>query len=215
MCFSASASFGSAILLSIIGVGCVANTKKKSQVMFASIPFFFAVQQLTEGFIWLSVKTDNDDIYRTMLLHFYLIFAYVLWPSFVPASIYLLEKNPVKIKLLRFISIAGIMLSVSYTFFLIRFPVTMESGIYHIKYIMDFPASFMTFASIAYGISTVLPQFISSVKRMKWMGMLIIFSYTITLIFYKEYIISVWCYFSALVSVVIYFILDKLHHSDE
>ena len=54
MCFSATASFGASAVLGVIGVAAVAKAKTKPQRLFASIPLVFAVQQLSEGFLWLS-----------------------------------------------------------------------------------------------------------------------------------------------------------------
>ena len=39
MCFSAGASFGAGVLLSVIGVASVKKTSSSSQLIFASIPF--------------------------------------------------------------------------------------------------------------------------------------------------------------------------------
>lgn len=211
MCFSANASFASSILLSVIGVTSVAKTTSKSQMMFAGIPIFFAVQQCTEGFIWLSFK-NNDEAFRNGLLYLYLSFAYVLWPVFIPISILLIEKNVVRKKILKFISLIGIALSLSYLVCLMTFSVSVTSGNYHISYLLKFPDWFLSISSIVYGVVTLLPQFISGIKGMKWMGLLVSLSYLFSLIFYTEYIISIWCFFAALISVVIYFILQQQNH---
>ncbi|MCK7469205.1 MAG: hypothetical protein MZU91_14515 [Desulfosudis oleivorans] len=47
-------------------------------------------------------------------------------------------------------------------------------------------------------------------KRMPLMGALIFISCLITGIFYKEYLTSVWCFFAALISVVIYWIINEV-----
>jgi hypothetical protein len=46
MCFSANASFGSAVILGVIGIGALLQVSGKTQVAIALIPMFFAVQQL-------------------------------------------------------------------------------------------------------------------------------------------------------------------------
>ena len=215
MCFSANACFGSFILLSMIGVAAVAKTKSSSQVMFASIPFVFAIQQMTQGFIWVYVKTDHSKIFLTQLIYLYLTFAYIFWPSFIPISILLFETNSFKRKVLRVISFFGIVLSIFYSYCLIHFPVSLKFETYHLKYILGFPIGYLIIGNIFYGMTTVIPLFISGIKKMKWLGILIVVSYVFTLIFYQEYTISVWCYFSALISVVIYFIINQECHTKE
>lgn len=41
MCFSANASFGSAIVLALIGVAAIRKTKSTDQLIFSLIPFVF------------------------------------------------------------------------------------------------------------------------------------------------------------------------------
>ena len=55
MCFSANASFISGSVLTIVGVATVLKAKTPSQAAFGSVPFIFAIQQFSEGFVWLSL----------------------------------------------------------------------------------------------------------------------------------------------------------------
>lgn len=50
MCFSASASFG---------VASIKKTHHPSQLLFASIPFIFGVQQIAEGLLWLTLSNPD------------------------------------------------------------------------------------------------------------------------------------------------------------
>jgi hypothetical protein len=59
MCFSASASFGASLVLSVIGVATIKNTRHREQLPFASIPFVFAVQQFSEGVLWLTLPYSD------------------------------------------------------------------------------------------------------------------------------------------------------------
>jgi hypothetical protein len=51
MCFSASASFGAGIVLAVIGVATIKKREQPSQIYFATIPFLFSIQQVSEGFL--------------------------------------------------------------------------------------------------------------------------------------------------------------------
>jgi len=39
------------------------------------------------------------------------------------------------------------------------------------------------------------------------MGVLVLLSYLVTKLFFEDYVLSVWCFFAAIISVMIYFIL--------
>ena len=55
MCFSANASFIAGATISAIGVVTLKKVKAPSQIVFASIPLIFGVQQLSEGVLWLTI----------------------------------------------------------------------------------------------------------------------------------------------------------------
>lgn len=63
--------------------------------------------------------------------------------------------------------------------------------------------------SILYIGSTVITPFFSGIKKMKWLGIVFLASYLFAITFYNGFVISVWCFFAALLSfVVLWIILD-------
>ncbi len=65
----------------------------------------------------------------------------------------------------------------------------------------------MSIAFVFYLITTIAPFFISSVKRMWVFGILIAVSCVVTGIFFSQYLTSVWCFFAAVISIIVYWIL--------
>jgi len=55
MCFSASVSFGASALLTTCGALSIRKAQGPAQKLFASTPFFFGIQQFSEGCIWLAL----------------------------------------------------------------------------------------------------------------------------------------------------------------
>ncbi|HKB44680.1 MAG TPA: hypothetical protein VKC90_09825, partial [Chitinophagaceae bacterium] len=47
-------------------------------------------------------------------------------------------------------------------------------------------------------------------KKMKWLGIVFIASYVFSLIFFSGFLVSVWCYFAALLSIVVLWIVWEL-----
>jgi hypothetical protein len=62
-------------------------------------------------------------------------------------------------------------------------------------------------AFIIYLIVTITPLFISSIKRTHLLGVLMFLSCLVTAIFFTQYLTSVWCFFAAFISGVIFWIL--------
>jgi hypothetical protein len=54
MCFSPTASFVAGVAISTVGVATLKNVKNKREIPFALVPLIFGIQQIIEGFVWLS-----------------------------------------------------------------------------------------------------------------------------------------------------------------
>ncbi len=208
MCFSAEASFAGGIVISIIGIATITKVHKPSQLVFASIPLFFGIQQFAEGFLWLMLPNPDAIIAQKFATYLFLIMADFLWPMMIPLAVLLMEKNEKKKRILRVFAITGLLLSLYYAFCLLSFNIYPQISGYHILYKTDFPKSLAMFAFAIYLIVTIIPLFVSSIQRTHLLGALMFLSCLITAIFFRQYLTSVWCFFAALISVVIFWILS-------
>lgn len=207
MCFSAEASLAGGVIISAIGIVTVTKVHKPSQVLFACIPLFFGLQQVTEGVLWLTIPgTGHDDLLQ-FSTYLFLIMADILWPIMIPLSVLFMEENKKKKKALRGLLLAGISLSGYYSFCLLTYTVRPEIMGYHIQYTTDFPKSLSYPAFAVYLIVTITPLLISSIKKTHLLGFLMFSSCVVTAIFFTQFLTSVWCFFAALISAVIFWIL--------
>jgi hypothetical protein len=207
MCFSAEASFAGGVIISAIGIVTVKKVHKPSQLIFASIPLFFGIQQLVEGCLWLTIPLPEYINLQKIATYIFLIMADFLWPTMIPLAVLMMEDNEKKKKSVRILLVLGILLSSYYMFCLLFFNITPIITGYHIKYVTDFPKSLSNPAFIIYLIVTITPLFISSIKRTHLLGILMFLSCLVTAIFFTQYLTSVWCFFAALISAVIFWIL--------
>ena len=207
MCFSATASFGAGIVLSGIGAATLQKTHHRSQRMFAAIPFIFSIQQFAEGLLWLSMTQPSYEELRTPATYFFLFIAQVIWPIWVPSSILKLENPKSASGTQKMLVIVGAMVSVYLLTCLLIFNVEANITGNHIAYTQNYPSSIIPVSGILYIIATIAPSFFSAHPRMKLLGIAVSVSYIVTAIFYQHYIISVWCFFAAIVSISIYAIL--------
>ena len=209
MCFSPEASFTGGVLIFSIGIVTVKSVHKPNQLVFAIIPLFFGIQQITEGFLWLSLQNPDFPNIQKLTSTFFLILAEVLWPMVIPISVLLMEKNKSKKRILRIFLIMGILLSAYYAYCLLNFNVNPQIVDYHIQYNNDFPVAFRNVAFAVYLIATIAPLFVSSVKKMHFLGGLMFLSCFISTLFFMQYLTSVWCFFAAFISVAIFWILKN------
>lgn len=208
MCFSSAASFGASGLLLVIGTAAIVKSTNRRQLPYAAIPVIFAVQQFTEGFLWLTLQGDfpGDQYIFTYL---YLFFAEVLWPIWIPVSFLMLEiNNPKKLFQKHLVGI-GLIVGMYLAYCLTSFDVRAEISGNHIKYILDYPKPLQGFGNLFYGLATIFPAFFSGIKWMNLFGILILISYLVSAFYFQHAVISVWCYFAALISLIVYFLLPK------
>ena len=201
MCFSAPASFSASLILGVVGVITVKKVQTPSQLAFACIPFLFSFQQFTEGVLWLALTHKEFAFLESISTYLFLIFAQIIWPTWVPLSIMFLEKDAKRKKAFYFISGIGILLSLYLTYCFIAYDVQAEISNHHVKYNLDFPHTqhLLWLSALFYFIPTVLSTFVSSVKRMQILGMAILLSSVITRLFTLKYFISIWCFFVIIV----------------
>ena len=211
MCFSPEASFAGGVIISAIGIAAVRKVHNPSQIVFASIPLFFGIQQIAEGFVWITLPGHDYINLQKISTYLFLIMAQVIWPLMIPVSIMLMEKNNRRKRILRILSGLGLSLSIYYSYCLLTFSVNPEISGHHILYKNGFPHSISNPAFAVYLIVTITPLFISGIKRTWLLGILMTLSCLIAAIFFRQYLTSVWCFFAALISGVIFWILSDSH----
>jgi hypothetical protein len=210
MCFSANASFGAGAALLAAGVLSVRFIRKPEQIPFAVIPLIFGIQQICEGFLWLSLMNTEYQSWQNGSTYAFLVFAQIVWPAWVPFSIFLIEKNNLRKKILLGLSMIGGSVSIYLAYCIFNFPLLASISSHHIHYELKFPLHQVYLSGILYFIPTVLPAFFSSVKSMRFFGVCILISYVITKIFFGENLVSVWCYFAAVLSVIVLLIMKNI-----
>ena len=211
MCFSATASFSAGVVLLGIGALTVKSSHRRRELPLAAIPLLFAIQQLTEGVIWLTFRYDAPQL-NVAMTYFYSFFSHVLWPIYVPVAVLLIE--PLRWRrtvLLGFVA-AGLAAGLFLLQILLTFPVVSRPTGQHMEYVSPhfFAATVMTLYLLA---ATVSPMF-SSYRLVKVFGVLALLSFAAAYGFYATWFISVWCFFAALLSAVIYlhFVLQGRHN---
>jgi hypothetical protein len=144
--------------------------------------------------------------------------AQVLWPIMIALSVLLMEENRRRKRILWTLLAMGLTLSSYYAYCLTFYKVSPKIMGYHIQYTTDFPESLSMFAFTVYLIATITPLFVSSIKKTHFLGILMSASCLVTAIFFTQYFTSVWCFFAALMSGVIFWILrdsKKKFHFDK
>jgi len=153
MCFSSNASFGAGIILSTIGILSIKLAKLPNQIMFACIPLVFAIQQLTEGFLWVALLNPKYASLEIVSTYNFLFFAQVVWPFLVPFSIYKLEKEIRRKKILFGLSVIGLVVSMYLAYCLLNYQVVANIIGNHMSYKQDYPKDISKYCALLYIIA--------------------------------------------------------------
>ena len=217
MCFSLEASFISGTVLAVVGVVAIKKTHTIPQAMFAGSPLLFSFQQISEGFVWLSITNTEYSSWLKPSATIFLTIAEVIWPIWISLSLLLLEKKKTNKIILIFLFGIGVIVSIYLGVQLLSNRIIVEQTSHHIYYNFGVPETIIQVFSILYFIAAVLPLFITSIniKKTVPIGLLIFFSYLVSKIYFENYVLSIWCFFAALISVLVYSITFDFQTSKE
>lgn len=201
MCFSASASFVAAASLSAVGVVSLRKTTRAAEVPLAMIPVLFGAQQFTEGLVWLSFGYDAPRLGR-VATYAYSFFSHTLWPIFVPFAVALLERARWRRRGLALFEVVGLAVGLYLLYFIVRYPVTARVVERHIIYVS--PHFYLPTVMVLYFSATCLSFLVSSHPLLKVFGVLALATAIVAYHFAAAAFVSVWCFFAAVLSLVIY-----------
>lgn len=209
MCFSAEASFTASIALAAISFASYQRITKKKQLLLLGVPIGFALQQFLEGLVWLSFKYNFNPILSQLATYGFLFFAFIIWPVYIPLVLTKLERKIKSRKFLTGLTVLGSTVSAGLLVILIVGGATPELANCHIFYRLGiiFSSVQLLVTGLIYLLVTVGAMLSSSLRGMRVLGIATLSSFIVAQYFYYLVAVSVWCFFAALLSLLIYWII--------
>jgi hypothetical protein len=208
MCFSATASFVTAIVTGAIGVASATRVSHPRELPLACAPIFFAVQQSVEGMLWLALPSASGEFSSSGLTLAFLFFAEVFWPAYAPVAVVLIEPNEGRRRLMLPFLVLGAGIAAYLLWTLLTRPHQAEVVGDHIVYASE---SRQALAGVGvYLLATCAPFMLSSHRAIVLLGAIIGAGFAAAYAFYWRAFLSVWCFFAAAASVVVlwHFVLE-------
>lgn len=182
------------------------NAKSRAELPFAAIPLLFGLQQIIEGVLWLSFYYDAAQL-KTVTTYMFTIFSHVLWPIYMPFAVGKLEPIPWRRKAMWGFRFIGVVVGIYLFVLIVTLPLTAVAD-EHIIYVS--PHFYKWPMMMLYIAATCLVSLFSSHALIRLFGLMVLFLFLVTLWFYTEAFFSVWCFFAAILSAIIYlFFRDK------
>jgi hypothetical protein len=207
MCFSATASFTAAGVIGAIGIVTLSRARSPRELPLAAAPLLFALQQATEGMLWLQLPLAPDGSISTGLTLIYLLFSNVFWPVFAPLAVLLVEPGAGRRRLMAFGLAAGTAVAAYLLWTILALPheALIRDG--HIVYVTQTRQTLLVAAGYVAAVS--LPLLVSSQRTVAILGAIVFAGCAIAYAFYWEGFVSVWCFFAAGGSAAILFHFEK------
>jgi len=203
MCFCASGSFAASGALAIAGALTLSIAQREERLI-AAIPLIFALQQAVEGLQWLMPHPSTNSL---ALGYGFLVFAFLFWPVYLPLATYRIEPDPRRRHILRWFIGIGVLTSLALLWNLLARPLQVLIHPLGILYLIDSPFGWL--GALWYLIATCGSLLVSSRRSLRWFGMAGVISAISTAFIFQQTFVSVWCFFGAVLSVFVYFIVAR------
>lgn len=203
MCFSATASFAVAAATAVTGLTVLRHVKQVRELPLAFVPLLFAVQQVVEGVLWLRLSGVLGAGDVAALSFAFLFFAKVVWPTYTPLAVWLIEPDRRRRRLFAALGAVGAVLSLGLLIDLLATPPSATISGRSIDYTGD-PSPF-SWQQVPYMLATALPLVLSSHRTIRIFGALVLLGFLVSAYAYVTNFVSLWCFFAAANSTLLYF----------
>jgi hypothetical protein len=218
MCFSSSASFVVASALLPLGVASVryCREEQRSELLpLAVTPLIFALQQALEGLVWLGLEPGGSDRLMHAAALSYLFFAYAFWLAWFPWCVLRLNRQappPLRRRILVGLLVLGLLIGA-----VLWWPLVVDGSLVQPAVVngsLDYGTTSpmdrwinLGLGSTAYGVVVIGPLMLSAAGRLRGFGAGILCTFLVSHLVFGYAFASVWCFFSALLSASLYWIL--------
>lgn len=219
MCFSASASFTAAGVLAPVGVVAVAMARRRDPARWlplALTPLLFGAQQALEGMVWLGIESSVPLHDVRLIALAYLGFAFALWPIWMPwISLRLAGERAVlwqRRLMLLLLAVGGLLAALLWLPLLLNpeliNPVVHRGSIDYQMQVPGFAPVNQRLVTLIYALIVCLPLLLTPIHRLRWLAGGLALAFTIAQLAFLYAFSSVWCYFSALLSLLVIWVLQ-------
>lgn len=208
MCFSATASFIASGVIGAVGVATLRHVREPRALLFASVPMLFAVHQFTEGWVWLGLDGRIGKLALDHVAFLFMLYAQGILPLLMPAAVALMEPPGWRRGAILALTGIGALVCVWDVSGLIFLPSRCYVDQNSIAYRNHMTGNF--WISCLYVLATCGALLLSTHRVVRWYGAINVVALTITEIVKQYAFASVWCFYAAIMSVIIYWQFRRL-----
>jgi hypothetical protein len=207
MCYSATASFIASGVIGTIGVATLRQVREPRALLFAAVPILFAVHQFSEGLVWLGLEGRIGRIGLDHISFLFTLYAQGILPLLMPLAVALMEPPGRRRQAIIALTCVGGIACVWDIYGLIFLPSQCYVEQNSIAY--RNPMTGNLWISLLYILATCGALLLSTHRVVRWYGVFNVIALTITQIVKEYAFASVWCFYAALMSIMIYWQFNR------
>lgn len=206
MCFSAAASFTVGGVLAATGGASIAAAADKRATLFAAVPLGFAAQQVSEGVVWLTIDAPAHHALHRAAVFTFLVFALVVWPTWIPVALGRAERDDARRRWLDRFAGIGVAVSAVALVLLVGWKPHAHVDGRSLGYSFGPESGDLVHLLLiaAYAVPTFGPFFLSTIDLSNVLGGALIVAIIAALVIRHEALTSVWCFFAAVLSALVF-----------
>ena len=198
------------------------RTDQRDYVPLALTPFFFGVQQFVEGLEWTGLDQGRVEPLTSLAGLGFLFFAYCFWMIWIPWSAWSISRTTDSRGLqwrLRWVAILATLIGVGFYLPVLLNPPALQPAVhsngrllYDISNLHSILHNFVNtepIGELVYWGFIVIPLLVVSDRAVKLFGALIFVSIFLTWLTYSATFNSVWCFYCAVLSIVVLWIVNR------
>ncbi|MFZ5965014.1 DUF6629 family protein [Thalassococcus sp. BH17M4-6] len=202
MCISAEVNFVASAIIGAVGVATLAHVRRPRDVLFGAMPLLFALHQFVEGFVWLGIGGTIDKLAFDNAAFLFLLYAQGILPIVMPLSVLLMEDVLWRRRALAAITALAFVFGAYMIMGVVSYPTSCYAK--NLSIVYSNPVTETWWTALLYILVTCGALVLSGFSVVRWFGVLNLIGLTVVMIVKSYAFSSVWCFYAAVISVILY-----------
>jgi len=197
MCFSPEGDLAGGLVVTAIGIDTMQHLKdRKEYLLLAALPLVLGAHSLIESLVWWQLRGDVPHELGRVATWVYLLIAMVVVPVLVPLAVMMLEPNRARrLRIAPFV-LLGAVVAVVLLITMLRGPVTVRLGHYHLAYSIGLHSGFLVVG--LYLLATCGSLLLSGYRDIVIFGLANTVAVIILARLTADGFTSLWCFYACL-----------------
>jgi len=212
MCFSPEVDLAAGLVIGAIGIDALRHVDDRRDVAIASVPVVLGAHQLIESVVWGGLQGRVPEVAGEVALVAYLVIALGVVPVLVPWAVKQAERDPRRRSMMTPFVVLGVVVAAVLVFSLADAPYGASIGGRYVAYSVVVLGGGVTAG--AYAVAACVPLLLSSSSILRVFGVFNAIAFFALSTLLVTGLISLWCVWAAISSIVIVRYLHGLAPAD-